>query len=136
MDVISLAKELGKAIQQEEAFKAMVKATESNDANAAMQEEIEKFNLLRIQLNEEISKSDSDKEKVEKLQNELTELYEKVTNEPGMVAFNDARSEVEKLLDKVNQVITAATNGEDMDSFEPHDHSSCGGDCASCGGCH
>lgn len=136
MDVISLAKELGKAIQQEDAFKAMVKATESNDANAALQEEIEHFNLLRIQLNEEISKSDSDKEKVEKLQNELTELYEKVTNEPGMVAFNDARAEVEKLLDKVNQVITAATNGEDMDTFEPHDHSSCGGDCASCGGCH
>lgn len=135
MDIIAIAKELGKALQQEEAYKNMVKATESNDANAALQEEIEQFNLLRLQLNEEVSKQESDNEKVEKLQNELTALYEKVTTEPGMVAFNDARTELEKLLDKVNQVISAAANGEDMDTFEPHDHS-CSGNCSSCGGCH
>lgn len=136
MDVIAIARQLGKAIQEEEAYKKLVAATAANDANAELQEDIEKFNLLRLQLNEEISKQDADKDKIENLQKELSELYEKVTADPNMIAFNDARTELESLLDKVNQIINAATNGEDPDTFEIHDHSSCGGNCSSCGGCH
>ncbi len=136
MDVISIARQLGKALQEEEAYKKMIAAAAANDANAELQEDIEKFNLLRLQLNEEISKEDSDKEKVESIQKELTDLYTKVTADPNMIAFNDARTELEGLLDKVNQIITAAASGEDPETFEIHDHSSCGGNCASCGGCH
>ncbi len=136
MDLIAIARQLGKALQEEEAYKKMVAAAAANDANAELQEDIEKFNLLRLQLNEEISKQDSDKEKVENLQKELSELYGKVTAEPNMIAFNDARTELENLLDKVNQIISAAASGEDPETFEIHDHSSCGGNCSSCGGCH
>lgn len=136
MDLIAIARQLGKALQEEEAYKKMVAAAAANDANAELQEDIEKFNLLRFQLNEEISKQDSDKEKTEKIQKELSELYEKVTVDPNMIAFNEARTELEGLLDKVNQIITAAASGEDPEKFEIHDHSSCGGNCSSCGGCH
>ncbi len=136
MDVISIARQLGKALQEEEAYKKMVAAAAANDANAELQEDIEKFNLLRLQLNEEISKQDSDKEKVENIQKELSALYEKVTVDPNMIAFNDARTELETLLDKVNQIITAAASGDDPETYEIHDHSSCGGNCSSCSGCH
>ncbi len=136
MDVIAIARQLGKALQEEEAYKKMIAAAAANDANAELQEDIEKFNLLRLQLNEEISKQDAEKEKVDNLQKELSELYEKVTADPNMIAFNDARTELEGLLDKVNQIITAAASGDDPETYEIHDHSSCGGNCASCGGCH
>ncbi len=136
MDVISIARQLGKAFQEQEAYGKMMAAAAANDANAELQEDIEKFNLLRLQLNEEISKQDADREKTDRLQQELSALYEKVTADPNMVAFNDARTELEQLLDKVNQIISASISGEDPESFEPHDHSACGGDCASCGGCH
>lgn len=136
MDVIAIARQLGKAIQEEEAYKKMIAAASANDANAELQEDIEKFNLLRLQLNEEISKQESDKDKVDDLQKELNALFEKVTSDPNMIAFNDARTELEIILDKVNQIISAATSGEDPETFEIHDHSACSGNCASCGGCH
>lgn len=136
MDVISIARQLGKALQEEEAYKKMIAAAAANDANAELQDDIEKFNLLRLQLNEEISKQDADKEKVDNLQKELSALYEKVTADPNMIAFNDARTELEGLLDKVNQIITAAASGDDPETYEFHDHSSCGGNCSSCSGCH
>ncbi len=136
MDVIAIARQLGKALQEEEAYKKMIAAAAANDANAELQEDIEKFNLLRLQLNEEISKTESDENKKTELQKDLNDLYAKVTADPNMIAFNDARTELELLLDKVNQVITAAASGEDPETFEIHDHSSCGGNCASCGGCH
>ncbi len=136
MDVITIARQLGKALQEEEAYKRMVAAAAANDANAELQEEIEKFNLIRFQLNEEISKEDADKEKVDGLQKELSEIFEKVTADPNMILFNDARTEFEVILDKINQIITAAASGDDPETYEIHDHSSCGGDCASCGGCH
>ncbi len=136
MDVISIARQLGKALQEEEAFKKMLKAAAANDANAELQEDIEKFNLLRFQLNDEISKEDGDKDKADQLQKELTAIYEKVSADPNMIAFNEARTELEILLDKVNQIVNAAASGEDPETFEIHDHSSCSGNCSSCGGCH
>lgn len=136
MDVIAITRQLGKALQEEESYKKMVAAAAANDANAELQEDIEKFNLLRIQLNEEVSKEEPDKDKVDGLQKDLSEIYEKVSADPNMVAFNDARNEFGIILEKVNQIISAAASGDDPETYEIHDHSSCGGNCSSCGGCH
>lgn len=136
MDVISIAKELGKAIQKEESYLALQAATQLNDENAVLQEQIERFNLLRMQLTNAINKEANAETKIEELKTELTSLYETITADEGMKAFEKARGEMEKLIDMINQVVNAAASGEDMDTFEPHDHSSCGGNCSSCGGCH
>ena len=53
---------------------------------------------------------------------------------PSMAkAYNAAKQEVDAAMRFVNQILAAAVNGEDPDTVTEE---SCGGDCASCGGCH
>ena len=52
----------------------------------------------------------------------------------NMVAFNDAKSNADKLISKINSLMIAAINGEDVFSFDVD--ASCSGNCSSCGGCN
>ena len=55
----------------------------------------------------------------------------------NMSAFNDAKNAMDEFLSQINMVITMSANGEDPDTCPVEDpHSSCGGGCSTCGGCH
>ncbi|MDR1002174.1 MAG: YlbF family regulator [Oscillospiraceae bacterium] len=136
MELMELARELGKAIQREPAYIALNLAAESNDADEKLQEQIQKFNLMRMQLNEAAKNEGEESDKVKEISADINKLYEEITKSEKMVAYNDARTELEGVIEKINQFLMAGANGEDMDSFQPHDHSSCGGSCSSCSGCH
>ena len=60
-------------------------------------------------------------------------LYEQIMQNDCMKAYNAAKQEVDAAMRFVNQILAAAVNGEDPDTITEE---SCGGDCASCGGCH
>lgn len=53
MDTIALARELGKAIQQEEAYIKLHKVQSEADADAELQNLIGQFNIVRLSINEE-----------------------------------------------------------------------------------
>ena len=67
MDVIATARELGKAIQQDERFIRMMAAQQTNDDDEQLQKLIGDFNLKRVDLNSEVSKAERDQEKVARL---------------------------------------------------------------------
>ena len=78
MDVIELARELGKAIQQDERFLAMQIARQNSDNDDELQQLIGEFNLKRMAINNEAAKENRDEAKLQQLNSELRETYAKV----------------------------------------------------------
>lgn len=134
--IIAMAREMGKLIQEEPAYLALQAATAANDADTELQEQIQQFETLRAEMESLIPEADKNAERLEELNTQLTALYESITTRPSMVAFDKARVELEGMLEMISQILMASANGENPETFQPHDHSSCGGDCCSCGGCH
>lgn len=134
MTIIEMTRELGKMIQADERYLNYQKAKENNDNDSELQELIGNFNLKRIQLNTEMSKEDKDDEKIKQLDGDIKEIYHKVMSNENMVAFNEAKTAMDRMLDQINNIITFSANGEDPETCAAE--SSCSGSCASCGGCH
>lgn len=134
MDIIEQARLLGAAIQNSEIYKTYDEAARAGDTCAELQKKIGEFNILRADLNREMSKTDKDAERMTRLDNDIRELYADIMNTPEMTALNAAKDDLNHLLGCVQNIISCAANGEDpmTCSAEPH---SCSGSCSSCGGC-
>ncbi len=134
MDIIEMARELGKEIQKDPRYIRLVAAREANDADQNLQELIEKFNLKRVELSQAINSEERDVDKLTQLDKELKDLYQEVMTNDHMVEFNAAKQELDDAVSFVNQIIMGSVNGENPALIEKQ--VSCGGNCASCGGCH
>lgn len=136
MDAIKAARELGKAIQADERFKAYAEAKEANDNDAELQKLIGEFNLKRQNIQYEMNKPDSEKdsEKIQKLNREMQESYGDVMKNVNMANFVIVKGALDKLLEDVNMIISMCCDGEDPDTCEITAH--CSGSCSTCGGCH
>ncbi len=134
MDIIALARELGKEIQKDDRYLRLVAARTANDADQDLQELIEKFNLKRVELSSAINSDTRDVDKLTQLDKELKDLYQAVMDNEHMVEFNAAKVELDDVVSFVNQIIMGSVSGENPDLIEKQ--VSCGGNCASCGGCH
>ncbi|MDR2932649.1 MAG: YlbF family regulator [Oscillospiraceae bacterium] len=132
--VISAARTLGKQLQADERYTRYIQAQEANNQDAALQEMIERFNLMRVELNTEVSKTEKDQERIKELDAEVKSVYRDIFANRNMIAFTEARGELETLIGFVNQIVTGSSNGEDPETIEYT--ASCGGSCSSCAGCH
>ncbi len=135
MDVIEMARELGKLIQQDKRYSAYQEAKAANDKDDELQRLINDFNLKRVELNTEMSKTDKDTEKLRELDGVIKNMYGEIMVNPSMAAFNVAKNEMDGMLAEINNVITASANGEDPATC-PSKPTGCSGSCSSCGGCH
>ncbi|MCI9272779.1 MAG: YlbF family regulator [Clostridiales bacterium] len=134
MDIIELARQIGKEIQQDERYLNLQKAEKSSDSDQQLQDLIGDFNLKRMAINNEAQKENRDEEKLQKLNQELRECYSTVMQNPNMIAYQAAKQEMEDLLKRVNAIIMQSAEGEDPETTDYVE--SCGGNCGSCGGCH
>ena len=136
MDVITLARELGKAIQADPRYKEYVAAKEANDKDEELQKLIGEFNLKRQNVQYEMQKPDSEKdsEKLQKLNREMQEAYGDVMKNVNMANFVIVKGALDQLLEEVNMIISMCCDGEDPDTCEISH--GCSGSCATCGGCH
>ena len=131
--VIMAARELGRALQADERYIRYNTAQQLNEDDAALQALIAEFSQKREELSEEAQKEDRDNARVSALNAEAQELYARIFQNEGMIAFAGAREELQTLIAFVNQIITGATNGLDPDTIEFQQE--CGGSCSSCKGC-
>ena len=91
MDLISLAREIGFAIQNDDDY-IDYKVTEQNvECDHELQEIIEKFNLKKVEINHEISKETPDTEKIDKLNEEIGSLYREMVSNETMKAYNESK---------------------------------------------
>lgn len=136
MDVITMARELGKAIQSSEEYKKLNTAKEINDNDETLQKQIEEFNMIRVQLSTLMQDENKDEEKMKTLDGELKGLYATVMGNPNMLNFNEAKQDIDKLMNGITTILMACVNGDDPDTCEAYP-ASCDGSCSSCGGgCH
>ena len=100
-----------------------------------LQNMIGEFNLARMDLNNEISKSERSDERIAELNTKVNDLYGKIMADEGMTAYNEAKRDCENLVNYIDAIINTAMNGGDpMTVQEPS--ASCTGSCSTCGGCH
>ena len=113
MDIIEMARDLGRALQADEKYQRYVNATLENDKDQVLQDLIGKFNTLRVDINREISKSEKDQEKIARLDSEFKTTYRLIMERPGMMV--------------------GSANGQDPDNIQQS--TGCTGSCSSCSGC-
>lgn len=135
MDVILQARELGKAIQRDSRFIAYNEAKLRNDGDAELQDLIGEFNLLRQNIQMEMARPEDEKddEKIAGLNTKMRTAYEGIMGNANMAKFTEVKSEVDKMLNEINQIISLCCEGEDPDTCQPNEN--CGGSCESCAGC-
>ncbi|MFZ2538460.1 MAG: YlbF family regulator [Oscillospiraceae bacterium] len=137
MDIIKMTRELGKAIQQSAEYKRMEASKDANDTDVELQNQIEEFNLIRGQLSTAMQAEPKDDEAVAKFDSQLKNLYTKVMGNKNMLEFNDAKQDIDKMMNGITNILMMCVNGEDPETCDAEpEASSCGGSCSSCSGCH
>lgn len=135
MDVIELTRELGKAIQQDERYVALQIARQNSDNDEELQQLIGEFNLKRMSINNEAAKENKDETKLQKMNDELRDIYAKVMQNKNMVAYNQAKELMDNMLKRVNAILSISADGGDPEVADLTEDA-CGSSCASCSGCH
>ncbi len=135
MDVIQMARELGALIQKDDRYTAYYLAKNANDGDEDLQGAINDFNMKRMLLNTEMSKTDKSEEKLAELDKDVKEIYSKIMSNKNMMLYNAAKNDMDSLLNQINMIITYSANGEDPMTCSAHSSSSCDGSCGTCGGC-
>lgn len=135
MDIITQARELGKAIQKEETYIKLQEVQTKADADTELQQLIGEFNLKRMAINNEASKTERDQDKLTELNNEMREVYSKIMSNENMLAYNDAKDAFDMIANRVLAIIQQSAEGADPETADLT-QSSCSGSCESCGGCH
>lgn len=135
MTVIEKARELGRLLQESEEYKNYTETKRVNNTDTALQNMIGEFNILRMKLNQEMSKEKKDADEMKRLDSEIKELYGKIMSNRSMAEYTAASEKLEKLINSVNYIISQAANGEDPMTC-PETAPSCTGSCSTCGGCH
>ena len=135
MDIIALARELGKAIQQEESYIKLHEVQDKADADTELQSLIGEFNLRRMSINNEASKKERDQDKLSQLNTEMREVYSKIMSNENMIAYNSAKEEFDAVANRVLAIVQQSAEGADPDTAD-YSQSSCSGSCETCGGCH
>lgn len=135
MDVIATARQLGKAIQQDERYLRLMVAQQMNDSDEELQSLIGKFNLKRIDLNGEINKSEKDPGEDYGDQRRGQGALRADHGEQEHERLQRRQNEVDGLVDFVMQILRGSLDGEDPDQIEQKS-GGCSGSCSSCSGCH
>ena len=134
MDIIEKARELGKLIQQEEAYIALQKAQADADADMELQNLIGDFNMKRMSINNEASKKDKDSDKLALLNSQMREDYSKIMSNKNMIAYNEAKDAFDMIANRVLAIVQQSAEGADPETAD-YSTSSCSGSCSTCGGC-
>ena len=133
MDTITLARELGRAIQQEESYINLKNVQAQADADAELQKLIGEFNTKRMGINEEASKKDRDQQKLTTLNREMREVYSKIMSNENMIAYNEAKEAFDMISNRVTAIIQQCIDGVGPEVADYAE--SCSGSCSTCGGC-
>lgn len=134
MDLIKMARELGKAIQADERYIRYAKARLANDNDTNLQNSIGQFNIKRMELEKAVGAEEKNEEAIKTINEELRTLYGEIMSSPAMVEYNTSKALVDQMMNEVNVILSKSLDGEDPETCEISE--ACTGSCSTCGGCH
>ncbi len=137
MSLESALRELGKEIQADERFAALQAAAKANDADEALQQQMQEMQLLSLKYQQEAEKGDeASKERIEELQKEYQDLYAKIMEGENMQKYSAAAAEMEQMAQYISSMIGLFFDGQNPETCEIPAADGCTHDCCTCGGCH
>jgi cell fate (sporulation/competence/biofilm development) regulator YlbF (YheA/YmcA/DUF963 family) len=143
--IIAKARELGALLQKDERYLKFLEAQKTNQNDNELNELIAKLQLAQMTFQQEASKEEKNDARLQELDQEFGQLYNRIMSNPNMQAYEKAAAEIDTLMKYVNGIFTLCLQGEDPATCEPHDdehHCGCGceDDHCDCGcgdeGCH
>ena len=135
MDIIDLARNLGKELQKTDEYLELMHAKKNNDSDAELNDLIGKFNLLKFDIQRLLSDAEYQQEKIDEKNLELSKIYEKIMKNKNMIAFNKASEKMNAVMNRISSILMAAVNGEDPMSFSETNDLGCNGACDGCSKC-
>jgi len=137
MDLEKMARELGKAIQQDERYLNIEKCIAANEKDSALCDLMAKVQLTQLAYQKE-AQSGANAEKMQEIEKEFNGLYSEIMQNENMQNYEKARAEIDEMMNYIVGILTLCVNGENPETCEPpkhecgHDHDC---DCG-CEDCH
>jgi cell fate (sporulation/competence/biofilm development) regulator YmcA (YheA/YmcA/DUF963 family) len=128
MTIFELATELGKALKNDEKLVRLADAKKAYEEDKVLQKYMVEYEVQQKALQVELTRDERDTLLIDVIQNRIDELYKLIMEHPVFAELNDAQSDVNELMNAVNNTITYNITGE-MPSCT-HDCSTCGGGCS------
>lgn len=127
MTIFELAAELGKALKDDEKLVRLDAAKKAYESDADLKKKMVEYEVQQKALQVELTRDERDTLFIDTIQKRIDTLYREIMEHPVFVELNEAQSDVNELMNAVNNTITFHITGETP---------SCTHDCSTCGGCH
>ena len=136
MSLESALRELGKEIQADPRFEALQVAAKANDADEALQQQMQEMQLITLKYQQEAEKGEeASQERIAELQQEYQDIYTKVMEGENMKNYSEAAAQMEQMAQYISQMIGLFFDGQDPATCEIP-ATDCTHDCCTCGGRH
>lgn len=136
MDVISAARQLGEAIQQDDRYLNFAKAKEESESDSSVKEMMDKINEIREEYQKEAEKETPNEGLLSKLDTEFQQVYTALMVNENMSKYEECRKELDSMMNYLMQILYLSVNGENPQTCEPQpEQHDCGGECSACSGC-
>lgn len=134
-DIIEIARELGRQLQQEDTYIKFSLARQAADEDTDLQKLIAQFSAIRMEMSEMTAKPEDerDPEAARKLGEDMRKVYAKIMSNERMINYNNAKDDFDIIMNRITAIIQKSSEGEDPNTADYT--ASCSGSCASCGGC-
>lgn len=127
MTIFELAAELGKALKEDEKLVRLDAAKKAYESDDDLKKKMVEYEVQQKALQVELTRDERDTLFIDTIQKRIDTLYREIMEHPVFMELNEAQSEVNELMNAVNNTITFHITGETP---------SCTHDCSTCGGCH
>ena len=127
MNIFELAAELGKALKEDEKLVRLDAAKKAYESDADLKKKMIEYEVQQKALQVELTRDERDTLFIDTIQKRIDTLYREIMEHPVFMELNEAQSEVNELMNAVNNTITFHITGETPSCT--HDCSTCGGGC-------
>lgn len=128
MEIFELASELGKKLKDDARLVAFEQAKQAYAEDLDLKKYTVEYEVQQRAMQNEMAKPDRDMLLIDTIQRRVDELYRLISENPAYIELNRTQSDVNELMNAVNQTIMSQITGEES--------LGCTHNCASCKGCH
>ena len=128
MEIVELAAALGDALKEDQKLVRLNLAKKAYEENGELQKKLVEYEVQQKALQVEITRDDRDTLLMDTIQKRIDVLYREIMEHPVFMELNEAQSDVNELMNAVNNTITYHITGEKPSCT--HNCSTCGGGCA------
>ena len=128
MGIFEIAEMLGKTLKEDERLVRLANAKEAYEKDETLGGILIEFEVQQKAMENEMMKTERDEELLRMIRERIEALYKEIAENQVFIELNEAQTEVNELMNSVNNTIMFNITGELP--------SSCTHDCSTCGGCH